>query len=106
LLNWGNFAQIERNSPEIFGAKLNCAGSPISGEKNNYCEELSALFYLLFFLQTLVKIQEKILKLPDSKENTLVMKFKLTKLQESFVTDFKIFRFQIPFPFPVKENCS
>jgi hypothetical protein len=37
LLNWGNFAQIERNSPEIFGAKLNCAGSPISGEKNNYC---------------------------------------------------------------------
>jgi hypothetical protein len=37
LLNWGNFAQIERNLPEIFGAKLNCAGSPISGEKNNYC---------------------------------------------------------------------
>jgi hypothetical protein len=37
LLNWGNFAQIERNSPEIFGAKLNSAGSPISGEKNNYC---------------------------------------------------------------------
>jgi hypothetical protein len=37
LLNWGNFAQIERNSPENFGAKLNCAGSPISGEKNNYC---------------------------------------------------------------------
>jgi hypothetical protein len=25
--------KIERNSPEIFGAKLNCAGSPISGEK-------------------------------------------------------------------------
>jgi hypothetical protein len=39
LLNWGNFAQIERNLPEIFGAKLNCAGSPISGEKNNYCVE-------------------------------------------------------------------
>jgi hypothetical protein len=38
LLIWGNIAQIERNSPEIFGAKLNCAGSPISGEKNNYCE--------------------------------------------------------------------
>jgi hypothetical protein len=37
LLNWGNFAQIERHSPEIFEAKLNCAGSPISGEKNNYC---------------------------------------------------------------------
>jgi hypothetical protein len=37
MLNWGNFAQIERNSPEIFGAKLDCAGSPISGEKNNYC---------------------------------------------------------------------
>jgi hypothetical protein len=37
LLIWGNFAQIERNSPEIFGVKLNCAGSPISGEKNNYC---------------------------------------------------------------------
>jgi hypothetical protein len=37
LLIWGNFAQIERNSPEIFGAKLNCAGSPISGEKKNYC---------------------------------------------------------------------
>jgi hypothetical protein len=37
LLIWGNFAQIERNSLEIFGAKLNCAGSPISGEKNNYC---------------------------------------------------------------------
>jgi hypothetical protein len=36
LLIWRNFAQIERNSPEIFGAKLNCAGSPISGEKNNY----------------------------------------------------------------------
>jgi hypothetical protein len=33
LLIWGNFAQIERNSPEIFGAKLNCADSPISGEK-------------------------------------------------------------------------
>jgi hypothetical protein len=29
LLIWGNFAQIERNSPEIFGAKINCAGSPI-----------------------------------------------------------------------------
>jgi hypothetical protein len=37
LLIWGNFAQIERNSLEIFGAKLNCADSPISGEKNNYC---------------------------------------------------------------------
>jgi hypothetical protein len=37
LLIWGNFTQIERNSPEIFGAKLNCADSPISGEKNNYC---------------------------------------------------------------------
>jgi hypothetical protein len=37
LLIWGNFAQIEIYSPEIFGAKLNCAGSPISGEKNNYC---------------------------------------------------------------------
>jgi hypothetical protein len=37
LLIWRNFAQIERNSPEIFGAKLNCADSPISGEKNNYC---------------------------------------------------------------------
>jgi hypothetical protein len=37
LLIWGNFAQIERNSPEIFGAKLNCADSPISGEKKNYC---------------------------------------------------------------------
>jgi hypothetical protein len=34
LLIWGNFAQIEKNSPEIFGAKLNCAGSPFSGEKN------------------------------------------------------------------------
>jgi hypothetical protein len=33
LLNWGNFTQIEINSPEIFGAKLNCAGSPILGEK-------------------------------------------------------------------------
>jgi hypothetical protein len=40
LLNWENFAQIERNSPEILGAKLNCAGSPISGEKNNYCVRL------------------------------------------------------------------
>jgi hypothetical protein len=40
LLNWGNFAQIERNSPESFGAKLNCAGSPISGEKNNYCAQV------------------------------------------------------------------
>jgi hypothetical protein len=37
LLIWGNFAQIERNPPEIFGAKLDCADSPISGEKNNYC---------------------------------------------------------------------
>jgi hypothetical protein len=37
LLIWENFAQIERNSPEIFGAKLNCADSPILGEKNNYC---------------------------------------------------------------------
>jgi hypothetical protein len=37
LLIWGDFAQIERNSPEIFGAKLNCVDSPISGEKNNYC---------------------------------------------------------------------
>jgi hypothetical protein len=37
LLIWGNFAYIERNSPEIFGAKLNCSDSPISGEKNNYC---------------------------------------------------------------------
>jgi hypothetical protein len=37
LLFWGNFAQIERNSPEILGTKLNCADSPISGEKNNYC---------------------------------------------------------------------
>jgi hypothetical protein len=37
LLFWGNFAQIEKNSPKIFGAKLNCADSPISGEKNNYC---------------------------------------------------------------------
>jgi hypothetical protein len=37
LLIWRNFAQIERNSPEIFEAKLNCADSPISGEKNNYC---------------------------------------------------------------------
>jgi hypothetical protein len=37
LLFWGNFAQIERNSPEILGAKLNCADSPISGEKNNNC---------------------------------------------------------------------
>jgi hypothetical protein len=37
LLIWGNFVQIERNSPEIFGAKLICADSPISGEKNNYC---------------------------------------------------------------------
>jgi hypothetical protein len=36
LLIWGNFAQIERNSPEIFEAKLNCADLPISGEKNNY----------------------------------------------------------------------
>jgi hypothetical protein len=35
-LIWGNFAQIERNSPEIFGAELYCADSPISGEKNNY----------------------------------------------------------------------
>jgi hypothetical protein len=33
LLIWGNFTQIERNSPEIFGAKLNCADWPISGEK-------------------------------------------------------------------------
>jgi hypothetical protein len=39
LLIWGNFAQIEKNSPEIFGVKLNCADSPISGEKNNYCVE-------------------------------------------------------------------
>jgi hypothetical protein len=66
------FAQIERSSPEIFGAKLKCAGSPISGEKNNYCvpfvnyavsyhftiEFCSVFFYLfyscftfLFFLQ-------------------------------------------------------
>jgi hypothetical protein len=37
LLIWGNFAQIERNSPEIFGVKLNCVDSPISAEKNNYC---------------------------------------------------------------------
>jgi hypothetical protein len=37
LLIWGNFAQIERNSPEILGAKLNCADSPILGEKNHYC---------------------------------------------------------------------
>jgi hypothetical protein len=37
LLIWGNFAQIGKNSPEIFWAKLNCAGSPISGEKNKYC---------------------------------------------------------------------
>jgi hypothetical protein len=37
LLFWENFAQIERNSPEIFGAKLNGADSPISDEKNNYC---------------------------------------------------------------------
>jgi hypothetical protein len=36
LLIWENFAQIERNSPEIFGAD-----SPISGEKNNYCVRLS-----------------------------------------------------------------
>jgi hypothetical protein len=40
LLIWGNFAQNERNSPEIFGAKLDCADSPISGEKNNYCVRL------------------------------------------------------------------
>jgi hypothetical protein len=37
LLIWGNFAQIERNSPEIFGAKLNFADLPILGEKKNYC---------------------------------------------------------------------
>jgi hypothetical protein len=51
LLNWGNFAQIERKSPEIFGAKLNCAGSPISGEKNNYCEWCKIKFYtVIIFL--------------------------------------------------------
>jgi hypothetical protein len=44
FLIWGNFAQIERNSPEIFGAKLNCAGSPISGEKNNYCVNKTVIF--------------------------------------------------------------
>jgi hypothetical protein len=32
LLICRNFAQIERNSPEILGAKLKCADSPISGE--------------------------------------------------------------------------
>jgi hypothetical protein len=30
LLFWGNFAQIEKKSPEF-------TDSPISGEKNNYC---------------------------------------------------------------------
>jgi hypothetical protein len=49
LLFWGNFAQIERISPEILGAKLNCADSPISGEKNNYCEQDCK--YLSFKLQ-------------------------------------------------------
>jgi hypothetical protein len=44
LLIWGNFAQIERNSPEIFGAKLNCAVSPILGEKNNYCVRIFRFF--------------------------------------------------------------
>jgi hypothetical protein len=33
LSDLGNFAQIGRNSPEIFEVKLNCADSPISGEK-------------------------------------------------------------------------
>jgi hypothetical protein len=31
--NWGNFAQIDRNSPEILRAKLNCAGE----KKLLYC---------------------------------------------------------------------
>jgi hypothetical protein len=33
LLFWENFAQIERNSPEMLGAKLNCADSPFGREK-------------------------------------------------------------------------
>jgi hypothetical protein len=44
LLIWKNFAQNERNSLEIFGTKLNCADSPISGEKNNYCVPLWSSF--------------------------------------------------------------
>jgi hypothetical protein len=51
LLIWENFAQIERNSPEIFGAKLNCADSPISGEKNNYCVDHPDLIDFCKFLR-------------------------------------------------------
>jgi hypothetical protein len=58
LLIWRNFAHIERNSPEIFGAKLNCAGSPISGEKNNYC----VLSFLLLYSLKTTKIYSKTVK--------------------------------------------
>jgi hypothetical protein len=51
LLNWGNFAQIEKKSPDIFGAKLYCAGSPISGEKNNYCIEKERIASSFRFVQ-------------------------------------------------------
>jgi hypothetical protein len=33
----GKFRPNPRNLPEIFEGDLNCADSPISGEKNNYC---------------------------------------------------------------------
>jgi hypothetical protein len=32
LLIWGNFAQIGKTRPNIFGAKFNCAESPISNK--------------------------------------------------------------------------
>jgi hypothetical protein len=64
LLIWGNFAQIERNSPKIFRAKLNCADSPISGEKNNYCVTIlgSRNFFFKFDVLRIPSIQISIKK--------------------------------------------
>jgi hypothetical protein len=66
LLFWGNFAQIERNSPEIFGAKLNCAGSPISGKKNNYCVPIASFAIWNGSAHTQLISQLKLIDLPDN----------------------------------------
>jgi hypothetical protein len=69
LLIWKFFAQIERNSPEIFGAKLNCADSPISGEKNNYCVAFIQTDFDKFF-PFFQDFLQKISKFPNSENRS------------------------------------
>jgi hypothetical protein len=82
LLIWGNIAQIERNSPEIFGAKLNCAGSPISGEENNYCVVVLVLLSINSNrLVDLFELHPKKITLNKFKSNILVKSFAIDEFQ-------------------------